>query len=167
MWIKCDIKWKIQIYKNSKIHNVSEKGSSSVFRFCLFSWVPLKMLVIITGQPRNGTQMNRKYLKTEEDPFSETLYILEFLYICISHFISHFIHIKGRWTKSTKQVVQNIIYHRLNLLKLNLKFVERKKINLFFTFKIWILPPILCPWVLSPGAAAPLLKLRPYMSPLW
>jgi hypothetical protein len=26
----------------------------------------------------NGTQLNRHHLKTEEDPFSETLWILEF-----------------------------------------------------------------------------------------
>jgi hypothetical protein len=42
------------------------------------------------------------------------------LYICILHFILHFIHIKRRWTKSKKQVVQNIIYHRQNLLKLKI-----------------------------------------------
>jgi hypothetical protein len=29
------------------------------------------------------------------------------LYICILHFIIHFIHIKRRWTMSKKQVVQN------------------------------------------------------------
>jgi hypothetical protein len=55
----------------------------------------------------NGTQLNRHHLKTEEDPFSERLWILEFLYICILHFILHFIHIKGRWTESKKQGARN------------------------------------------------------------
>jgi len=37
-----------------KIHNVSETGSASVFRWPLLCWVPQKVLVSITGQPQSG-----------------------------------------------------------------------------------------------------------------